>query len=107
MQPWIGKGRIDEQSLKDSLKVLEISRGAKKVISTLIDDYTLFNGLLNWKTADLPKLQELVQEVIGIDNKDFMNFNTPKELQVFVENRLKQCSSEEIKNICFVLTSKE
>ena len=107
MQPWIGKGRIDEQSLKDSLKVLEISRGVKKVISTLIDDYTLCNGLLIWKTADLSKLQKLVQEVLGIDNKDFMNFNTPNELQVFVENRLKQCSSEEIKDICFVLTSKE
>ena len=30
MQPWIGEEKIDEQSLKDSLKVLDVSRGAKK-----------------------------------------------------------------------------
>ena len=107
MQPWIGKGRIDEQSLKDSLKVLEISRGEKKMISSLIDDYTLCNGLLIWKAADLPKLQKLVQAVIGLDDNDFMNLNNPEELKELVKNRLKQCSIDEIKDICFVLTSKE
>ena len=107
MQPWIGEEKIDEQSLKDSLKVLDVSRGAKKRISALIDDYTLCNGLLVWKTEQLPKLQKLVQAVLGLQDKDFMGLETPEDLQELVKSRLKKCPPKEIKDICFVLTSKE
>jgi len=107
MQPWIGEEKLDEQSLKDSLKVLDVTRGVKKRISALIDDYTLCNGLLVWKTEQLPKLQKLVQAVLGLEDKDFMDLDTPEDLQEVVKNRLKKCSPKEIKDICFVLTSKE
>ena len=107
MQPWIGKGKIDDQSLKDSLRVLDLSRKVKRRISALINDYTLCNGLLLWKANDLPKLQELVQAVIGLEDKEYINLETPEELQELIKNRLKKCSPEEIKDICFVLTSRE
>ena len=107
MQPWIGEEKIDEKSLKDSLKVLDVSRGVKKRISVLIDDYTLCNGLLVWKTEQLPKLQKLVQAVLGLEDKDFIGLETPEDLQELVKSRLKKCSPKEIKDICFVLTSKE
>lgn len=108
MQPWIGKGIvIAEHDLKDSLKVLDISRNAKATIHELIEDYTLCNGLLIWKKQDLFRLQRLVQEVIGLRDKDFITIETPEELQKIVENRLKKCSLEEIQDICYILTSGE
>lgn len=107
MQPWIGKGKIDEKTLRESLKVLDISRDSKKQISSLIEDYTLFNGLLVWKTQDLPKLRKMVQAVLGIDDKEFMGMETPEDLQKAVTAKLRRCSQDEIKDICFVLTSKE
>ena len=51
--------------------------------------------------------QKLVQAVLGLEDKDFMDLDTPEDLQEVVKNRLKKCSPKEIKDICFVLTSKE
>ncbi|MGI6221589.1 MAG: ATP-binding protein [Coriobacteriales bacterium] len=107
MQPWIGKSRIDERELRDSLKVLSMPREQKKAISALIDDYTLCNGLLKWSSADIPELQKLVQAVLGFDSRSFEDLETPDELRREVEKRLKKCSQEDIDDICFVLTSVE
>lgn len=107
MQPWIGKGRIDERELRDSLKVLSLPRGQKKAIAALIDDYALCNGLLKWSSANLPELQKLVQAVLGFDDRSFRELETPDELRNAVEGRLKKCPKEDIDDICFVLTSAE
>lgn len=107
MQPWIGKGKIGEQDLRDSLKVLDMSRENKRKIAMLIEEYSLYNGMLIWKKADLPKLQRLVQAVIGLKDKDFLKLETSEDLEVLVKSRLKKCSQKEIKDICFVLTCKE
>lgn len=107
MQPWIGKGKIEEQELIDSLKVLDVSRDNKKSISKLIDDYTLCNGLLIWRKQDLPKLQNLVQAVLGLEEKDFLRLETPEDLMDMVAERITRCSQKEIKDICFVLTATE
>lgn len=107
MQPWIGKGRIDEKSLRDSLRVLEMSRNDKRKIETLIDDYALCNGLLVWKQEDIPALQKLVQAVLGISDKDFSKYDTAADLQRGVEERLKKCPKEDVREICCILTSKE
>ena len=107
MQPWIGKEKIEEQDLRDSLKVLNVSRESRKLISTLIADYTLCNGILAWKSQQMPVLQGLVQEVLGIKDKDFEKIETPEKLRKTVESRLNRCTQQEINNICYVLTSKE
>jgi len=107
MQPWIGQGRINEQDLKDSLRVLDISREIKKKIEKLIDDYSLCNGLLSWKTQELPKLQELVRAVVGLEEKDFLKIDSSEELEKIVQSRLRKCSDQDVKDICYVLTYRE
>ena len=107
MQPWIGKGIIAERDLRDSLKVLSVSRLSRKAISAKIDDYTLCNGLLTWKTQEMPLLQKLVQDVLGIKDKDFEKIETPDDLRQIVEGKVKRCSQKDINDICYVLASKE
>ena len=107
MQPWIGKGTIAERDLRDSLKVLSVSRLSRKAISAKIDDYTLCNGLLTWKTQEMPLLQKLVQDVLGIKDKDFEKIETPDDLRQIVEGKVKRCSQKDINDICYVLASKE
>ena len=107
MQPWIGKRTINEQVLRDSLKVLNIPRRTRKTIASLIDDYTLCNGLLIWKKQDINTLQKLVQAVLGIEDKEYIALEGLEELQDMVKNRLKNCSAEEIKDICYILTAEE
>ena len=107
MQPWIGKGTIDEDTLRDSLKVLNVSGDIRNNISRLIDDYSLCSGILVWKNSDIPKLQRLVQAVLGFKDKDFENINTPEDLMHETENKLQGCSQDDISNICYILTSRE
>ena len=90
-----------------SLKVLNISRESRKRISTLIEDYSLCNGYLAWKSEEMPVLQGLVQEVLGIKDKDFEKIETPEKLKKTVESKLHRCTQTEINNICYVLASKE
>lgn len=107
MQPWIGKGKIAEQDLRDSLKVLNMPRIVKKEISNLADDYILHSGLLKWDEQDLPKLQRLVQAVLGLKDKDLASLDTPDKLRRTVGERLQRCSQKDIDNICFALVSME
>ena len=107
MQPWIGKGKIAEQDLRDSLKVLTVSRQTRKQISDLIDNYSLCNGLLIWKTKDLPILQSLVQDILGLKDKDFEKIENSETLRKLVESKLKKCTQKEINDICYILASKE
>lgn len=104
MQPWIGQGTINEQELKAALKVVDISRESKKRIDTMIDDYTLCNGLLIWKKQDMSKLQSLVQDILDLEARDFMKLESPEDLKKLVESRLAKCSNDDINNICYVLT---
>ena len=52
------------------------------------------------------RLDYLVEE-FKEDSVRYRDLETPEELGELVKNRLKKCSPEEIKDICFVLTSKE
>ena len=104
MQPWIGKGKINDQELRAALKVVDVSRESKKRIGTLIDDYSLCNGLLIWKKQDMSKLQKLVQDILDLEARDFMKLESPEDLKKLVESRLAKCSNDDINNICYVLT---
>ncbi len=107
MQPWMGRKKIGERELRDSLKVLPVSRETKKQINTLIDSYSLCNGVLAWKESELPRLQKLVQDVIGMQDNDFTNIMTSEELQRYVKSKLRKCTQRELEDVCYILTSKE
>ena len=104
MQPWFGGKMISEEVLKSSLSVLDLPRSDKKEIVTIMDDYTLFGGILIWDENEIPKLQALVQSILGLNDKIKNEINTPDELRSFVKNKLKTCNRQNIEDICFVLT---
>jgi hypothetical protein len=107
MQPWFGGKMIPEEKLRASLSVLDIPRGDKKVIEALMQDYLLFNGLLVWKKKDLPKLQKLVQAVMGIKNSEISAISDAEGLIRLVSSKIKKLQRDRICDICFVLTSVE
>ena len=55
----------------------------------------------------MPLLQKLVQDVLGIKDKDFEKIETPDDLRQIVEGKVKRCSQKDINDICYVLASKE
>lgn len=107
MQQWLGKKKVEEQALRESLKVLDLSRSARKQISECIEKYLLFNGILAWKKSDLPKLQQLVQEVINIKDEDLQEIDTLDDLRNAVKSRINNCNEKEIDDICYILTITE
>ena len=106
MQPWIGKKNQRTRIIRFPESIDYIQR-LQREIRTLIDSYTLCNGLLVWKTQDMFRLQRLVQDVLGFQDRDFREIATSDALQLRVEKRLKNCTPNEIQDICYVLTSKE
>ncbi len=106
MQPWIKRKKIEESSLRAALKVLNISRDIKNRISSLIEEYDLYGGIMVWKTQDIPILKKFVQAVIDIDDKTFMRIEGSKELKALVKNKLKRFSDDEYDSICYILTAK-
>lgn len=106
MQPWIKRKKIEESSLRAALKVLNISRDIKNRISSLIEEYNLYGGIMVWKTQDIPILKKFVQAVIDIDDKTFMRIEGSKELKALVKNKLKRFSDDEYDSICYILTAK-
>lgn len=107
MQPWIGTGKIDNQALKDSLKVLDLSKEQKNKVLSLIDDYSLCNGMLIWNRSDLPRLQKLVQSVLGISDKDLSRIEYPDELKQLVKTKVSKLRNEDIDDVCYILTIRE
>lgn len=107
MQPWFGGKMIPEDKLRASLGVLDIPREDKKNIEALMQDYLMFNGLLVWKKKDLPKLQKLVQAVMGIKNSEISAISDAESLIGLVSSKIKRLQRDRICDICFVLTSVE
>lgn len=105
MQPWIPGNKIPEKSLHDSLRVLELTRSDRQEISSLIADYSLFNGNLVWKQEELPKLRRLLQNILGIKGTDYQSINSSSELVKKVSMKLKNMKPEAVQEICFVLTN--
>lgn len=104
MQPWIGTKKIDETVLKNSLKVLELSRNTRSKIAALIMDYSLFGGQLIWKESQIGKLQGIVRAILAIDDYEIKKMESPKELEKNVASKLKKMPYEQIREICHVLT---
>lgn len=105
MQPWLGMEKQSEKSLCESLQVLDIPRGERKELNSIINDYELFNGRLYWEEKDLAKLQKLVKDILGIHEKELAKIETSEMLIKLVESRIKKLNRDAIKNICFVLTA--
>ena len=92
--------------MHESLKVLNLSREGRKETASLIEDYALFNGQLMWKEKDLPKLQKLVQEILGISDKDFEKLENADDLRKLITLKLGAFSDSDINQTCFILTVK-
>ena len=107
MQPWISGNPIDRTTLEESLKVLDLTRGTRKKISHLIDDYIVFGGHLIWKQERLAELQDLLKEVLGISNTTLGNISSPGELRQMVGTKVAGLNAKNIEEICFLLSSTE
>ena len=107
MQPWIGRRRIRESDLKNSLKVLDLTRTERYRIQSLISDYSLFCGQLIWSEDSMPELRALVQAVLGIGGKELQALLKVSDLKKLVMRKLCRLPAAHIDQICFVLTFKK
>lgn len=103
LQQWIGSERMSDEELRDSLKVLDVTRQEHKQLAVLISDYKLFNGNLLWDQNELSELQKAVQAVMGIHQKELQIFESREELKQVVKSRLKKMNKEILDYICDIL----
>lgn len=104
MQPWIQNKTFERNTIFAALKVLDLSRSTRRIITSLFEDYLLFNGHLSWKESELPKLQMLLKEILGIDDKRLVQISSSEMLRKVVSSKLLNMKMKDIEEICFILS---
>ena len=105
MQPWLKGTMIEESLLKESLKVLDLNLSYRKMLKSLISDYSLFNGMLSWSESEIETVKELVQAVLGITERDYARIDTPSDLESLVSSKVRALTDQDIDEICYILTT--
>lgn len=105
MQPWLAGEVLTEGALVEDLKAVGVNRATRKAINQSIQDYTLFGGQLIWPEDELDQLQQMVQEILGISDGQLLNVSAAEELRALVTGKLKKFTTDEITEICHILTT--
>lgn len=104
MQPWMDGKKYDRKTILDALRIIGLSRKARKQISVLVEDYCLFGEHLVWKEKDIPYLQSLLKQILGIDDKCILQITTSAEFQKLIKSKLQGVSRDDIKELCYILS---
>lgn len=107
MQPWIGKDRIPNEILQESLRTLDIPRKIKRRIMLCAADYAFFRGHLTWTEDNISVLQDLLFSVLSIQNNDIEKVSTARDLQTLIASRLPKISLNDLQEVCHVLTMRK
>jgi hypothetical protein len=104
MQPWIEHVKLTKKELMSDLEVLEIPRAIKKTISDLIDAYVFNDGKIRWAIEDIPKLQTILKNVLGLTERDADKLSQADDLRLLIRSKTVGFSQKDIEEICYVLT---
>ena len=110
MQPWLKGERIRRVDLEKSLKVIDLSRNERRIISNYIDDYAFLGGEMFWVAEDIPKLQRCLKSILHISDKEFDSIllsDSADLLRELVQTKTEGFVVSEIEEICNVLTKVE
>ncbi len=104
MQPWIEGRALERDTIFAALKVLDLTRSTRRIISSVFEDYLLFNGHLSWKETELPKLQMILKEVLAIDDKRLAQIVSPDMLRKVVSAKVLNMKSKDLEEVCYILS---
>ena len=107
MQPWLKKERLRGKELAEDLRIIELDRKDRKIITGYVDDYKFFGGTLFWDVKDIEKLQLCIKALLHLTEKQFIIMveqGNPDSLRSFVREKTVGLTTGDIDNICYVLT---
>ena len=90
--------------LKESLKVLDLSRKDRAELDAMIERYVLTGGRLDWKEEDMAKVQHLVSVVLDIKPEQLKQLLSPNQLEELVREKTRDLKVKEVRETCYVLT---
>lgn len=107
LQPWISRDRMRGLILKNSLRTLDLQRSSRRQLADYIDDYVFCRGTMLWKVEEIPLLQTLIKEVLGITKTEFERIvisGNADALRSIIQNKTSGFDNSEVDEICNVLT---
>ena len=107
MQPWLKKERLRGKELAEDLRIIELDRKDRKIITGYVDDYKFFGGTLFWDVKDIEKLQLCIKALLHLTENQFkimVEQGNPDSLRSFVREKTVDLTASDIDNICYVLT---
>lgn len=107
LQPWVERERMTGIALNESLRMIDSNRKTKKKLKQCIDNYIFGRGTQIWYEHEIPELQKLILEVLGITNKEFetcVSMGMTNDIRTMVEEKIVGLSADEIDEVCNILT---
>ena len=90
--------------LRESLKVLDLSRQDRAELDAMIERYVMTGGRFDWKEEDMAKLQHLVSAVLDIKPEQLKQLLSPDQLGELVREKTRDLKVKEVRETCYVLT---
>lgn len=90
--------------LKESLKVLNLSRQDRTELNAIIERYVMTGGRYDWKEEEMAKLQHLVSAVLDIRLQYLYQLTSPDQLEELVREKTRDLKLKEVRETCLVLT---
>lgn len=107
MEPWLPGEMIEFSELAKALNSLDVSKANRKLLSVMICTYKNHNGHIIWDERSIGILKHLLLDILNIEQKTFIDSvesGNPDILRRNVISKTIDFSSEEINEICHVLT---
>ena len=101
---WMPGPRIPDNVLIESLRVLDIDHLSKKKILDVIDEYSIFDGNIFWKSEDMEVIHDLVLKILGIKGNDLLALSNIEELLELIQDRTRKLNTNEIQQIAYFVT---
>lgn len=110
MEPWLPGEVIGFEDLASSLRSIDVSREDRKLLAVMICTYRDHNGHILWKEDSIGLLRHLLFDILCIPNQryeEMLRAGEPDILRKLVYQNTVGFSSEQIDEICHVLTMEE
>jgi hypothetical protein len=109
MQPWVERERLRKKDLLLDLQALDVPRRTRDKLRKLIEDYAFYGGRMAWAVADLPKLRDLLYDILTIKQSTAEQIAAAgaDALRQYVRERTQGLSAQDIEEICCILTEEE
>lgn len=107
MEPWLNKNRVSIEELQTDLHLLDLKSKNKKILEIMIKTYDNHNGHIIWDEKSVIVLKNLLFDILDLSSKKMVQIiatDNPDLLKNYLSSKTIQFTSDDLEEICYILT---